>query len=789
MATSGSTTVHATYTSSGSAVCDDLVFSWSRTSYSIENNTSTISWTLELVSYTYGTIYSSVYKPWSVTINGTNYSGTANVGIGENTSKTLASGTTTIKHNDDGTKTFMYSFSQAFDIAFNVWVGTVSGGGSGTLDTIPRASSLSVSDGTLGTEQTITADKKVSTFTHTLTWKSGDYSGTICTKSSDTSWSFTPQMELANGAPNAPSVYCEFKLSTYSGDTLIGTVTKSVKMAIPASVKPSCSIVVSDPTGYAAIFGGYVQKNSKVKTIVTPTSAYGSPIVSYSVKVDGNTLTEAESTSPIIQTSGSLVVTATVMDGRGRTGSSSQTINVLPYEDPKISLFKVKRCDADGTENERGVYCQATYSHKITSLGNENAKTVTLKYKKTSEDTWTDVTLTSEYTSTEATTIFPADDGSAYDVSLVVADTFTTTSNTTKLSIGYTLIHYTKSGKGVTFGSVATEDGFNVHMESKFTENVLIEDNLNGTSPNLFNPYPFLAHSGCKSVSDDGTITLVEKKTFAASAPFSEVFPSLKVGKTYRLRAYRMSGTHQMNNIIYFTGSSSSASYGGTFAVTEAMLAGRVNLYNASYSADLETVTDLDIRFAVYGDTNKTEYEPYCKRIGIRYGQNEMYMCVPGDIDSPACLYAPKSNASSVGTPLYPFDSIYANNVYVNGRQYGVNKVLWSGAWYMNASQTATLSEAVSAQPNGIVLVFSRYQDGVEQNWGFESFFVPKHLVATHAAQGSYFSSNQLGRPWCKYIYISDTELRGNADNTISGTFDGRDLFNDYCVLRYVIGV
>lgn len=136
-----------------------------------------------------------------------------------------------------------------------------------------------------------------------------------------------------------------------------------------------------------------------------------------------------------------------------------------------------------------------------------------------------------------------------------------------------------------------------------------------------------------------------------------------------------------------------------------------------------------------------------------------------------------------------PKNKAYTKNMYVNGRQYGVNKVLWSGAWYMNGSQTATLSEAVSAQPNGIVLVFSRYQDGAEQNWGFESFFVPKYIVATHPNQGSYFSSNQNGRPWSKYIYISDTELKGHNDNENNGTFDDRDLYSNYCVLRYVIGV
>ena len=136
--TSGSFSVNATYTTSGN-IGDYVTFSWNRTGYS--SNTpcySDINWSLVLHSNGAGYISSSASKSWSVTINGSTYSGTNTIGIGNNTSKTLASGSTRINHNDDGTKTFSVSFSQAFNINFNGWVGTISGSKSFEILTIPR---------------------------------------------------------------------------------------------------------------------------------------------------------------------------------------------------------------------------------------------------------------------------------------------------------------------------------------------------------------------------------------------------------------------------------------------------------------------------------------------------------------------------------------------------------------------------------------------------------------------------------------------------------------------------
>lgn len=118
---------------------DTLRFSWWEDGQDIGSNTTTVKWGLYLISSTYGAIYSNPAREWYVNVNGVEYGGSVSVAIGNNETKTLASGSTSIGHNPDGTKTFSYSFSQTFNITFSdVWRGTYSGSGSGTLTPIPR---------------------------------------------------------------------------------------------------------------------------------------------------------------------------------------------------------------------------------------------------------------------------------------------------------------------------------------------------------------------------------------------------------------------------------------------------------------------------------------------------------------------------------------------------------------------------------------------------------------------------------------------------------------------------
>jgi hypothetical protein len=472
MAISGSSVVHFTD-------WNHLFFEWNVVSQSIDNNTTTISWTLyHKAQRASGIINSTVQKTWAVNIDGTEYSGYTSVAIGPQSGydpndsrlyrSQLASGSATIPHNIDGTKTFSYSFYVQYDITFSDnWIGQV--GLRDTvyeLDVIPRASDFTVSDGTLGIAQIITVAQKNPALTHGITYSCGSVeTQLICAwNTSATSVSFTPPIDLAWQAVNGTRVWVDIHLQTYdSGGTPIGsTITKGVWMTIPDSVKPSCTLSVSDPTGYANKYGGYIQGQSKVAIEVLPTTAYGSAINKYVVTAEGVNYTTPEVTIPVIQSTGNVTINATVTDTRGRSGSNSKSITVIPYTVPTITMLKVHRCNADGTENDKGLYGKVTYGYVIDSLSGQNGMSGYIQYKKTSDSTYTTHELPTALTVTNGTFIFAADDGVTYDVQLLIADNFISVSHRTALSTAYTLIHYSPTGKGITFGGIRTGEGFNV---------------------------------------------------------------------------------------------------------------------------------------------------------------------------------------------------------------------------------------------------------------------------------------------------------------------------------------
>lgn len=120
-------------------------------------------------------------------------------------------------------------------------------------------------------------------------------------------------------------------------------------------------------------------------------------------------------------------------------------------------------------------------------------------------------------------------------------------------------------------------------------------------------------------------------------------------------------------------------------------------------------------------------------------------------------------------------------------------RLLWSGAYYMQGSHTITLSEAISEQKNGIVLVFSGYENGSAQDYWFNEFFVSKTFVTQHPGKGHNFLLSRgaaFGTMGAKYLYISDTKIAGNDGNIGSGTGASGIVYdNSLFVLRYVIGV
>lgn len=431
-----------------------IMFEWSVKSQSIDGNSSVIAWSIKGYR-TDGAIGMITCGNFTVTINGaTVYSTGRYDRIDVYNGTVITTGETTIAHDSDGSKKFdVY-------VAAAIYYGEVTSTGTQqfALPTIPRKSSLSASNGTLGTAQTLTVDRKSSSFTHTITYTCGNASGTVCTKSSNTSISWTPPLSLAEQNTTGTSVTIKFTITTYNGNTNIGTDTKNITCAIPSSVKPSCSLSVSDPTGFASKYGGYIEGLSKIKVVVTAESSYGSAIASYSTTANGTRYTSASFTTDVLIATGNQNVVATVTDKRGRSGSDTETITVLDYAAPSVTSLSVRRCNADGTANDQGEYVRVTFSGKVTALGNKNTARYTVEYKKTTVSSYTSETLTNyndNYSVSNASYIFPADSGSSYDVRVTVADAHTSSSKNTSASTGFTLMHWKADGTAVGIGKVA----------------------------------------------------------------------------------------------------------------------------------------------------------------------------------------------------------------------------------------------------------------------------------------------------------------------------------------------
>lgn len=403
-------------------------------------------------------------------------------------SQTLLTKTVNIKHADNGTKKLTCSASYSTYVSS----GTVTATASKDLTTIPRKSTLSVGNGTLGTAQTITVTRQSTSFTHviqaacggsTLYIKADGSTSTTAVKHTDTSISFTPPLDWARQNTSGDNVTVSYTITTYNGDTSLGSVGYSKTYAIPASIKPTCRLVVSDATGYADKYGGYLQGLSSLNILVDPTATYGAKITGSTTTVDGSTYKSTASQavtfrSEVLTTAGSITVNSTVTDSRKRTGTASKTITVLPYSKPRVTSLSVHRCNDDGTPNDvDGDHVKVIFSASVDSLSGLNTASYTVEYKKSADDEYTPVKLgidDKQHSVEGEEYVFEADTGSTYNVRLIVSDDFDSGIKTTTASTGFTIMHWLASGLGMAIGKIAELAGvLDIGFKTRFVGGIL----------------------------------------------------------------------------------------------------------------------------------------------------------------------------------------------------------------------------------------------------------------------------------------------------------------------------
>lgn len=441
-------------------------------STNLNSNTSNV--TVHVYFYRTNTGYST-YGTGTVycKINGTTYSAAVTP-----SQKITSSGivlfakTLDIPHGSDGKKTL----STSAWISLNSPLTSDEQGYSYKLTDIPRKSELTVKNGVLGEAQSLTVTQKSTSFTHTVTYKCGEHSGTICEKSKDTKLIFTPGLEFATEAPNGEAVSIAYTIETFNGSTSVGSNTYRAEYSIPESVVPTLSIAVADgaldpayDVSYEEAYEVYVQNHSQFSVTLTAAGAYGSSIASYETVADGNTYNAAVFVTPVLKNTGVQTITATVIDSRGRKATASVTVTVAECYVPKITDLKAVRCDANGTLNSSGAYLKTTCSADIASVNDLNTAAYKVQYKKTTDSTYTEVSL-SDFAGSY---VFAADKYSSYDIIFTVTDNFTSVSVSTIGSSVQKFISFLKKGLGIALGKIAdTENAFDVNFDSYFRKRV-----------------------------------------------------------------------------------------------------------------------------------------------------------------------------------------------------------------------------------------------------------------------------------------------------------------------------
>lgn len=444
-------------------------------------------------------------------INGTevNFNITSDKKITQNSNTLLGSGSVTVYHNDDGSKSITISVGASIQGA-GLTLGTTNA--TVTLDTIARASTPTLN----GSVFTITeansnfmriyTNRKSSSFSHHV-YYSFNGSGEIGLTSGVTDyydWYFPNT--LADSIPNTTSASGYIRLYTFNGGTNIGSKTVAFTMQLSDEIVPTISLTIQDAVedaeGVSLLekYGAYIQGQSKFKIGINASGVHGSEIKTYTITADDKTYLSNEVTTDVIAGSGVLKISASVADSRGRTASEIKEVTVLEYFQPKITELLIKRTNANGESDSSGAYLTATFSAKATQIDCNNTETAvfqvndvkyTAEYKNVNDHTdafsedirW----LMSQFDVTNAQYTFPADESSSYEFTLSVSDNFTTTPKTITGGTTSKLFSFLKKGLGIAFNKVAELEGyFDVNFKTLFRQDVNFECNVKISGNKLF---------------------------------------------------------------------------------------------------------------------------------------------------------------------------------------------------------------------------------------------------------------------------------------------------------------
>ena len=443
-------------------------------SYSVENNSSEVTVSLLLENNAYNR-FVNFKVTGSISSDGTVVQSASFTGSMQPTSyqqyhslDVISSYTFTVPHNADGTKTISLSATITTATGYGsdnakIGAGTINiTGGTLALTNIPRASTISAPNIQIGSSGTLTITKAVSSHVNTVTWSCATLSGTIATKSSSTSISFTPPTTLYAKLPNSTSANITYTVTTYtssSATTSIGSNTATATVTVGSSIKPSAPSITLLPVNtntWLNTKGYYVSGYTKLNIAATATAGSGATLSPLSASVAGQTGTfnsgSNYTTANAISAAGAVTATVTASDSRGRSTSNTASVTYVSYTAPSVTTLTAERGTYSGgtwTTSPSGAHIRVTYTVAL-SLSENSIKTGSIACTGQTSQSISATSGTVYFTGTTTT--------SAYTITISVTDqvgtTVTKTASVSTISVPF---NFNNNLPAMGFGKLASK--------------------------------------------------------------------------------------------------------------------------------------------------------------------------------------------------------------------------------------------------------------------------------------------------------------------------------------------
>ena len=426
-----------------------------------EGNFSTVNVQVFLITDGYTSLNGYYPKPLTIRVGDIVDRSEVDAGIGPGQRKQLLAKDYRVNHDNDGRKTI--GVAASFEIHIQGF-GFASVGFDLKLQDIPRASKGPAIDSVIGKPITLNIQKASPEFRHYIHVYFGNWVSNITGETpADTSFTWTPPMELCEQIPDALSGIGTIYYLTYKNGKEVGRDWKQVKLSVPDSVVPSLTgISVSDTNQKISDLirkpNTFVSILSKLKVAFAGAAgAYGSKIARYSASIVDKPYSTYDKEGYIGEVThvGKAKIRATVTDTRGRTSAPKEIeVDFLDYFLPQIS-FSATRVGANADQ------IQVTRNTKVAPLtvngSQKNTMRVSFKVAPFGSENYTEDTgpATASFTTVSSLVNSTANLGRSYgaDRSYViigkVEDKFSSSEYRVEIATRSVVMSMDKTGVGI----------------------------------------------------------------------------------------------------------------------------------------------------------------------------------------------------------------------------------------------------------------------------------------------------------------------------------------------------